>query len=146
MAPWTPDSIPGRTRPRPRSRSPGRRCTWRGGSSGSPVSGVPPPGLAKRARARPPGSTRRRTSPAVVEIGVSGGTVYVAGGFIELGGQRLLRLGAVDAATGEATGFGPEPDDSVSALEVSGSTVYASGGFSRIGGQDRVGVAALNAL
>jgi hypothetical protein len=85
----------------------------------------------------------------VYALAVSGSTVYAGGGFAgfnSIGGQTRNNIAALDAATGLATSWDPNPNQSsVNALVVSGSTVYAGGGFARIGGQDRNRVAALDA-
>lgn len=75
---------------------------------------------------------------------LDGSTLYAAGFFDELGGQPRRMLGAVDAATGEATGFDPAPDGSVSGLAVGGESVYVAGDFREIGGRQRFNLAALD--
>jgi urease beta subunit len=75
----------------------------------------------------------------VFSLAVSGSTVYVGGNFATLGGggggtASRSQIGAVDAATGAATGWNPGANGAVNALAVSGSTVYAGGSFTTLGG------------
>lgn len=82
-------------------------------------------------------------------VSPDGGTVYVGGQFATIGPSVLTRpnLAAVSAASGEATGWTPAPDGSVSALAMGpdGAHVYAAGAFAHIGAapQRRPGVADL---
>jgi len=46
----------------------------------------------------------------------AGGTVYAGGSFTAIGGQPRNRLAALDAATGTATAWDPNVDDSVYGL------------------------------
>ncbi len=85
------------------------------------------------------------TRAEVVALAVSGGTVYAGGVFTTIGGQPRNRVAALDATTGTATAWVPNPNGIVWALAVSGSTVYAGGGFTSIGGQSRNNLAALDA-
>jgi hypothetical protein len=80
-------------------------------------------------------------------LAVSDGTVYAAGVFSYIGGQLRNRLAALDATTGAATAWNPNPNSYsfVKALAVSGGTVYAGGRFSSIGGQSRYCLAELDA-
>ncbi len=84
----------------------------------------------------------------VDQIAVLAGTVYVAGAFTSIGGQARHRLAAIDAATGNATGWNPNPAPAnafVFALAAGGSTVYTGGTFTTIGGAARSFLAALDA-
>jgi putative pyrroloquinoline-quinone binding quinoprotein len=82
-------------------------------------------------------------------LAVSGSTVYVGGEFEDIGAQPRNGVGEIDAITGAATAWNPNPSwlyqPSVGELVVNGGTVYASGNFSSIGGQARDQVAALDA-
>ena len=130
-------------------------------------------GVARRniAHIQPDGRVDRRFDPRpdgdVTALAVSGRTVYVGGLFREIGGQRRVRLAALGASDGRATGWHPdvgaidprhntiecadvgarsEADIGttvVSALAVSGRTVYVGGSFNRIGGGVRHRIAAL---
>jgi hypothetical protein len=87
-----------------------------------------------------------RSIADVVALAPSGSIVYAGGVFTTIGGQARHNLAALDAATGEATGWSPDPDAGVIALTVSGSTIYVGGYFSSIGGQPRSRLAALDAV
>jgi hypothetical protein len=83
---------------------------------------------------------------------VSGTTVFTAGNFTTIGGQPRNYLAALDAETGLATPFNPDPSGgpwgtSVQTIVLSddGSTLYVGGEFETIGGQPRSCIAALDA-
>jgi hypothetical protein len=78
---------------------------------------------------------------------VSGSTVYAGGEFDSIGGRPRNYIAALDAASGAATAWNPNPnlEGYVWSLAVSGSTIYAGGRFTNIGGQPRNFVAALDA-
>jgi hypothetical protein len=85
-------------------------------------------------------------------IATSGPTVYVGGGFTSCGGQARNSLAALDAVSGLATDWDPNPLSprngtvaEVTAIAVAGSAVYVGGFFGSVGGQDRNGLAALDA-
>jgi hypothetical protein len=80
----------------------------------------------------------------VGRLTVSGSLVYVGGCFDSIGGQQRSYLAALDAVTGDATAWNPNPNGE-GALAIWGSTVYFGGGFSSIGGQTRRNLAALDA-
>ena len=84
--------------------------------------------------------------PVVLTLLVEGCEVYVGGMFTRIGGQPRNGLAAIDARTGAATIWNPNPNGSVSALAVSGTTIYAGGGFTSIGKewQPRHSLAALD--
>ena len=80
----------------------------------------------------------------VLALAVSGSTIYVGGSFTGVGGQTRNNIAALDANTGLATAWNPDPDGFVFALAQGGATVYAGGNFRTIGGQERFGMAALD--
>ena len=80
----------------------------------------------------------------VGNLSVSGRTVYAGGTFDSIGGQPRNRIAAVDATTGLATNWNPDPNGGVSALARSGQNVYVGGDFTSIGGKPRNGIAALD--
>jgi hypothetical protein len=96
---------------------------------------------------------------SVSALAVSGATVYVGGvqyifpGFTHIGGQARVNLAAIDATTGRATSWNPNPTGApfygvgigVWSIVTNQDKVYVGGGFTGIGGQDRVGVAELDA-
>jgi trimeric autotransporter adhesin len=93
------------------------------------------------------GVTNGGDAPSVFAIAVSGATVYVGGAFVTIGGQSRNSIAALDATTGNALAWNPNPQaySTVLSLAVSGATVYAGGSIDTIGGQSRPGIAALDA-
>jgi hypothetical protein len=75
---------------------------------------------------------------AVYALAVSGSTVYLAGKFSSVtdsagtGTVTRNNAAAVNATTGDDTGWNPEPNNTVQALAVSGSTVYLGGIFTSV--------------
>jgi len=89
------------------------------------------------------------TSGHVDAIAIHGSTLYVAGLFDHIGGQARTNIAALNAITGAATPWNPNPryldrDGDVYTLALEGSTVYVGGHFTRIGGKARNYIAALN--
>jgi hypothetical protein len=85
----------------------------------------------------------------VFALALSGSLVYAGGDFSSIGGKARNGLAAIDAATGVATDWNPNPDGGeglVTALEVSGTTVFAGGGFTTMGGQTRNFLATVDAV
>jgi len=67
---------------------------------------------------------------------VSGSTVYLGGIFNEVNGGTVARisLAAVDATTGVASSWNPEPNGNIKTMGLSGSTLYLGGEFTTING------------
>jgi uncharacterized repeat protein (TIGR01451 family) len=91
------------------------------------------------------------TDGRVLAIVRAGGTVFIGGEFSALvpdDGPGVARnhLGALDAATGQPTAFGPDVDGSVESLALSpdGGVLYAGGSFKQVGGATRKRVAAFD--
>jgi hypothetical protein len=60
-------------------------------------------------------------------------------------GLDRRRLAAVNAITGEVSGWSPKPDGRVEVIAVSGGRIYVGGRFRRIAGRQRRGLAAFDA-
>ena len=78
------------------------------------------------------------------DIVVDGGTIYVGGTFTSVGGQVRNRIAALDAVTGVATPWNPNPNSLVNVLLLDGGTLYVGGAFTTIGGQTRNRLAELS--
>jgi len=83
---------------------------------------------------------------------VSGNLVYAGEDFTMIGANTPTPpirhyLAALDATTGNATGWSPNPDDFINsvALDASGSAVSAGGLFASVGGVTRTFLAAMDA-
>jgi hypothetical protein len=84
--------------------------------------------------------------PAEVSaLAVAGSSVYLGGGFATVNGLDRRRLAAVNAITGEVSGWSPKPDGRVEVIAVSGGRIYVGGRFRRIAGRQRRGLAAFDA-
>jgi hypothetical protein len=91
-----------------------------------------------------PGVLGQNSAVNALAVSGDGSTVYVGGGFENIGGQTRNNLAAVEAATGTVTNFNPAglgTDGQVFALKVSGTQVYVGGQFENLGGQTRNGLA-----
>jgi hypothetical protein len=67
----------------------------------------------------------------------SGSTIYAGGGFTTIGGISRNCIAAIDIASGLASAWDPNANDTVKAIIKVGSTVYVGGMFTTIGGQNR---------
>ncbi|MBN2027247.1 MAG: PQQ-binding-like beta-propeller repeat protein [Actinobacteria bacterium] len=83
--------------------------------------------------------------PYSSSLAVDGSTIYVGGNFYDMGGQPRNNLAAVDAATGAATAWDPDPDSTVRTLSTAGGKVFVGGYFNIVGGVYRDCLAALDA-
>jgi len=75
---------------------------------------------------------------------LSGGTLYVGGGFSNIGGQPRRYAAALDTATGLATAWNANVDDWVFSVAACGGSVYLGGLFSNVGSEPHVGLAAVD--
>ncbi|MBI3074199.1 MAG: PQQ-binding-like beta-propeller repeat protein [Deltaproteobacteria bacterium] len=80
---------------------------------------------------------------SVYALAVSGGTVFVGGGFTKLGDAGRSNLGAIDF-DGGILAWNPVANAAVSALAVSDGTLYVAGQFTAVGGATRHALAALD--
>ncbi len=96
-----------------------------------------------------PNATLLSSNTAVIALAVSGNTVYAGGSFSVIGGAARSKLAALDAVTGNATAWNPNPtgagDVRIREIAVAAGTVYVTGEFTAIGGQARTNLAALDA-
>lgn len=92
-----------------------------------------------------PGGTNAIRSFAV---SADGATLYIGGSFFNF--QSRNNLIALNAATGIATGWNPNPTSAVNSIAISGNRIYVAGTFNSssgattIGGQSRNYIAAIN--
>ena len=82
--------------------------------------------------------------PSIFDFAVSGSTVYIAGGFAEMGGQPRNNLAAVDIVTGNATSWNPNAGGLVRSISLAGTTLFAGGDFLTMGALARHYAAALD--
>jgi hypothetical protein len=80
----------------------------------------------------------------VLDLAVSGTTVYVAGAFKHVGGAARSRLAALDASSAAVLPFAPTLDKQANGLLVSGSTLYVGGQFAKVGSAARSKLAAFD--
>lgn len=116
----------------------GENTVYAGGGFDQVVSGPPRVNLlsfdattgALRDWAPSPNGPREDAFHAsVYALGTRGDTVYVGGDFTTISGGQRASLAALDGLTGELIDWGPDPDQSVHALEVSGDRLFAGGYF-----------------
>ena len=89
---------------------------------------------------------------SVSSLDISGGTVYLSGGFFSINGIARNRVGAVDATTGALTAWDPHACDGsngvathVRTVTSLGSKVFVGGNFDCMGGLKRYHAAAVGA-
>ena len=101
------------------------------------------------ARLHPDGSVDLGWDPkpdsSVQVIQVHGSNIFVAGAFLNIGGQPLPRLAKLDIVTGQADpNWQPNPNMLVRAIAVSGEHLFVGGSFTQILGQTRLSLAKLS--
>lgn len=76
---------------------------------------------------------------SVRALAVANNVVYAGGSFLTIGGQARNHLAAIDASTGTAKAWDPNPGGNgyMYALTLAGSKIYAGGWFTSIAGQSR---------
>jgi hypothetical protein len=84
------------------------------------------------------------TDGAVLDLVVSGTTVYAGGAFKHVGGLTRSRLAALDASSAAVLPFAPVFDKQVNGLLVSDTTLYVGGKFSKVGTAARSRLAAFD--
>ncbi|MBI5709762.1 MAG: T9SS type A sorting domain-containing protein [Candidatus Eisenbacteria bacterium] len=100
-------------------------------TSGRPTAWDPQPGTA-------------RGIPLVTSLLPDGRSVYVCGFFNSVGGKPRNFVAELDALTGEATDWNPDPLNNVWAVAVDDSTVYLGGWFQSLGMVARRNLAAFD--
>jgi trimeric autotransporter adhesin len=90
------------------------------------------------------------SNPMVATLAISRNTVYLVGGFSKIGGQARAAVAAVDAKSGAATSWNPNPSEgfgypTAHALAISGDRIFVGGLFTNIGGKPRNNIAELDA-
>jgi len=92
---------------------------------------------------------QRPSRPGTIQtlaLSRDGRTLYVAGSFDRIGGQRRRGLAAVTVSRGGVSRWNPAPNGSVNTIEpaTAGRGVFLGGDFTRIGGAARNAIAAVN--
>lgn len=64
---------------------------------------------------------------------IAGNTMYVCGNFTNIGGAARNNLAAIDLATGVATSWNPNPDNSLTSVAMSGDKLVIGGYFTHVG-------------
>ncbi len=78
------------------------------------------------------------------DLSLDGTTVYVGGGFSQVGGASRTRLAAFDAATGALLPWAPSVGSGVGSVAAANGRVALGGGFQSVGGITRRGLVALD--
>lgn len=86
----------------------------------------------------------------ISDLALSGGTIYIGGGFDGIGGEERQNVAALELSTGNLTDWNPNVAGNFSnivfTMEQVGETIYVGGTFSSIGGQSRVGLGAISTV
>ncbi len=80
----------------------------------------------------------------VLDLAVSGTTVYVAGAFKHVGSAARSRLAALDASSAAVLPFAPVLNKQANGLLASGSLLYVGGEFTKVGSAARTRLAAFD--
>jgi hypothetical protein len=84
---------------------------------------------------RPGFDARLSDEDPVVAVAADATSVYIGGTFVRAGGATRTNLAQLDAVTGDATGWAPEPDGDVLQLLLAGDDLYAVGYFIFVEGE-----------
>ena len=84
------------------------------------------------------------SDPDVRALALAGSTLYVGGYFDHCGGQLRSNLAAIDAGSGQVTGWNPGASNRVLGLGLSGGSLFVDGEFLSLGGQSRDGMGAVD--
>lgn len=121
--------------------SPDGQTIYIGGDfdASDPVGGQPRNYLAavNAAGAVTPWNPNPENAVNALAVSGDGSRVYVGGQFSSIGGQPHDHLAAVEASSGNATAWGPQPDGEVGSLLLKGSTLLVGGDFNLVGGATR---------
>ncbi len=86
----------------------------------------------------------RGTFPQLLEMEVSGSSLYLGGNFLDVNGQARARVAAVDATSGALASWAPRIGGTVSAMATAGASVAVGGIFETVGGVLRQNLVALD--
>jgi hypothetical protein len=92
-----------------------------------------------------PGPANPSYAPYITAVVISNESVFVAGGFEEIGGAHVPGLAEIDRRTAVAKDWAPFPDVAPAVLLLDANTVYAGGQLRFVGGKARRQLAAFDA-
>ncbi len=92
-----------------------------------------------------PGPRRTDYAPIITSLALTERTIYVGGGFTEIGGQARYTLAELDRATGRATQWNPNTDAAPSILAIAENRVFVGGSVGLMGCVERRCLAAFDA-
>ena len=81
---------------------------------------------------------------AVESISINYDTIYIAGGFTQVNGQKRQYLASFDRVTGELTPWSPQVNGEVYSVFVDGGNLYVGGSFTTINDQPRNNIASFD--